>query len=43
MFENKRKKRLQILNKKLPIKLCIQQLGRVEEMIWLSYDAIRNI
>jgi len=23
--------------------ICIQQLGRVEEMVWLLYDAMRNI
>jgi len=22
------------------VEICIQQLGRVEEMVWLSYDAI---
>jgi len=25
------------------VMICIQQLGRVEEMFWLPYDAIRNI
>jgi len=25
------------------VKICIQQLGRVEEMVILPYDAIRNI
>ena len=25
------------------VKICIQQLGRVEEMVWLPYDAMRDI
>jgi len=25
------------------VEICIQQLGRVEEMVWLPYDAMRNI
>jgi len=25
------------------IEICIQQLGRLEEMVWLPYDAMRNI
>jgi len=25
------------------VDICIQQVGRVEEMVWIPYDAIRNI
>jgi len=25
------------------VEICIQQLGRVEEMVWLPYDAMWNI
>jgi len=25
------------------VEICVQQLGRVEEMVWLLYDAIWNL